>query len=50
MSDDEIIDDEVIDIGDEMDLLDDDDDLDLDDETIDDKELDLKLSMGGFEE
>ncbi len=48
MSDEEIVEDEIIDVGDEIDLLDDGGDLELDE--IDDKEIDLKLSMGGFEE
>lgn len=46
MTEEELVDDEVVEIDEEFDFA---DDLDLGDE-LDEKEVDLKLSTGGFEE
>lgn len=46
MTEEELVDDEVVEVDAEFDFA---DDLDLGEE-LDEKEVDLKLSMGGFEE
>ena len=46
MTEEELVDDEVVEMEEEFDFA---DDLDLGDE-LDEKEVDLKLSVGGFEE
>ncbi|MEK7569203.1 MAG: hypothetical protein AAB497_03755 [Patescibacteria group bacterium] len=46
MTEEELVDDEVVEVDEEFDFA---DDLDLGDE-LDEKEVDLKLSVGGFEE